>query len=146
MAIQLPTGVQHMTRSLKSILSALACALFLISTALSQNAPKPATHGIDPSHIDTSVKPGDDFYRYANGTWLKTTEIPPDRASVGVFSLLDNVANQRTSALIEQVAKSNPRPGTGPRKIADLFSTFMDEAGIESKGLAPLKPHLAAIA
>ena len=146
MAIQLPTGVQHMKLSFKSILSALACALLYISTALAQDAPKQETHGIAASHVDTSVKPGDDFYHYANGTWLKSYEIPPDRASVGVFSLLDDVANKRTAALIEEVAKSNPKPGTGSRKIADLFNAFMDEAGIEAKGLAPLKPHLAAIA
>jgi len=117
-----------------------------VSAVLGQDAPKPAVHGIDPSHMDTSVKPGDDFYHYANGTWLKSYEIPPDRAAVGVFSILDDVANKRTAALIEEIAKSNPKPGTGPRKIADLFNTFMDEPGIEAKGMAPLRPHLAAIA
>jgi putative endopeptidase len=135
-----------MKLTLKSTLSAAACAFILISTALAQDASKPAVHGIDPSHIDASVKPGDDFYHYANGAWLKSYEIPPDRASVGVFSILDDVANKRTAALIEEIAKSNPKPGTGPRKIADLFNAFMDEPGIEAKGMAPLRPHLAAIA
>ena len=132
--------------TLKSLVSAAACVLVSFSIALAQDASKPDTHGIAASHIDASVKPGDDFYHYANGAWLKSYEIPPDRASVGVFSLLDDVANKRTAALIEEVAKSNPQPGTGPRKIADLFNTFMDETGIEAKGVAPLKPHLAAIA
>src|SRR5882724_12557871 len=135
-----------MNFSLKHLLSAAVCAFLFNSASVAQDAPKPATHGIDPSHVDTSVKPGDDFYHYANGAWLKSYQIPPDRAGVGVFSLLDDVANKRTAALIEEVAKSNPKPGTGPRKIADLFNTFMDEPGIEAKGMAPLRPHLAAIA
>ena len=135
-----------MKLTLKPLLSSAACALMFVSAVLAQDAPKPAVHGIDPSHMDTSVKPGDDFYHYANGTWLKSYEIPPDRAAVGVFSILDDVANKRTAALIEEIAKSNPKPGTGPRKIADLFNSFMDEPGIEAEGMAPLRPHLAAIA
>jgi putative endopeptidase len=135
-----------MKLSLRSLLSAAVCALIALSTALAQDAPTPAIHGIDPSHMDTSVKPGDDFYHYANGAWLKSYEIPPDRAGVGVFSVLDDIANKRTAALIEEVAKSNPKPGTGQRKIADLFNAFMDEPGIESKGMAPLRPQLASIA
>jgi len=135
----------------KSLASLLACSLLFAPPMIyAQGAPQqsanPAEHGIAVSHMDKTVKPGDDFYRYANGPWLKSYEIPPDRASVGVFTLLDDVANKRTAALIEEVAKSNPQPGTGSSKIADLFNTFMDEAGIEAKGLAPLKPHLAAIA
>jgi putative endopeptidase len=139
-----------MTLKSKSLASLAACSLlFVLPAAYAQDAPQQAAsaeHGIAVSHMDKTVKPGDDFYRYANGTWLKTTEIPPDRAAVGVFSMLDDIANKRTAALIEEVAKSNPKPGTGPRKIADLFNTFMDEAGIEAKGTAPLKAQLAAIA
>jgi len=135
-----------MTLKNKFLASLVAFSLLFVGSTVAQDAPQPATHGIDPSHMDTSVKPGDDFFRYANGAWLKTFEIPPDRASVGVFSILDDVANKRTAALIEEIAKSNPKPATGQRKIADLFNAFMDESAVEAKGLTPLKPHLAAIA
>jgi Predicted metalloendopeptidase len=140
-----------MTLKSKSLASLLACSLLLaLPMVYAQGAPQqsanPAEHGIAVGHMDKTVKPGDDFYRYANGTWLKTTEIPPDRAAVGVFSILDDIANKRTAALIEEVAKSNPKPGSGQRKIADLFNTFIDEAAIEAKGTAPLKAQLAAIA
>ncbi len=122
--------------------------LGLISLPLfAQDAAKaPATHGISVANIDTSVKPGDDFFNYANGAWIKRTEIPADRAGMGVFTKLADMANKRTAALIEEASKSNAPAGSSARKIADLYNSYMDEAGIEAKGLAPLKPHLDAIA
>ncbi len=126
-------------------------ALLVISAAMlcAQSVPQPAAqpaHGIAVSHMDRAVLPGNSFYEYANGDWLKRTEIPPDRASVGVFSKLDDIANKQTQALIEDMAKSNPPAGSNERKIADLFNSYMDTAAIEKRGLEPLKPHLAAIA
>jgi endothelin-converting enzyme/putative endopeptidase len=106
--------------------------------------PKPAVHGIVVANMDKSVVPGDDFYHYANGSWIKRTEIPPDRASVGVFSALADLTNKRTLAVIEEVGKS--KPASGPKQqIADLYHSFMDEAAIEQRGTTPLKPHLQAI-
>src|SRR6266567_5420414 len=118
---------------------------FLFS-ASAQEAPKQESHGIVVGDMDRSVKPGDDFYRFCNGAWMNRTEIPPDRASVGVFSTLLDLSNKRTVALIEEAAKSNAAAGSGTRKIADLYNSYMDEGGIEAKGLAPIKPHLDAIA
>jgi len=114
--------------------------------AYSQGAPKQDAHGIVVANMDRSVKPGDDFYEYANGDWIKRTEIPPDRGSVGVFTSLDDLSNKRTANLIEEAAKGNAPAGSGVRKIADLYNSYMDEAAIEAKGLAPLRPHLEAIA
>ena len=104
------------------------------------------THGIAVGSMDRSVKPGDDFYLYANGEWIKKTEIPPDRARIGVFSKLDEVSSKRTADLIGETAKGSAGRGTGAKKIADLYNSYMDEAGIEAKGLAPLKPALEEIA
>jgi endothelin-converting enzyme/putative endopeptidase len=111
-----------------------------------QEAAKEETQGIAIANIDRSVKPGDDFYLYANGEWIKRTEIPPDRAGIGVFTKLDEVSSKRTAALIEEAAKSNAAAGSGTRKIADLYNSYMDEAGIEARGLTPLKPYLDGIA
>src|SRR5215469_6125423 len=108
--------------------------------------PAPDLHGIAFGSIDHSVKPGDDFFRYANGEWIKRTEIPPDRAAVGVFDQLEDLSNKRTADLIAEISKSNPPAGSGERKVADLYNSYMNEAGIEAKGLSPLKPHLDAIA
>ncbi len=73
-----------------------------------QDASGPETHGIAVGNMDRSVKPGDDFYLYANGDWIKRTEIPPDRAGVNVFTRLSDISNKRTADLIEEIAKSNP--------------------------------------
>jgi len=124
-----------------------SCALVVAIAAHAQEtAPAQEAHGIAIANMDRSVKPGDDFYQYANGDWIKRTEIPPDRASVGVFNKLADLSNKNTSALIAEIAKSNPPAGSGARKVADLYNSYMDEAAIEAKGLAPLRPHLDAIA
>ncbi len=114
--------------------------------AYAQQASAPETHGIAVANMDRSVKPGDDFYQYANGEWIKRNEIPPDRAGVDVWSKLDDQGNKRMADLIAEIAKSNPPAGSNSRKVADLYNSYMDEAGIEAKGLAPLRPHLEAIA
>jgi endothelin-converting enzyme/putative endopeptidase len=109
-----------------------------------QNAPQ-STHGIVAANMDRSVLPGNDFYRYACGSWLNRTPIPPDRAAVAIFTEVDDVATKRTQGLIEEMAKSNPPAGSEQRKIADLFNSYMNEAAIEKRGLAPLRPHLDEI-
>jgi endothelin-converting enzyme/putative endopeptidase len=118
----------------------LSC-LLLAMGSFAQNAAT-SDHGIVVANIDKSVKPGDDFFRYANGGWLKRTEIPPDRGGVGVFTALADTANKRTADLIEEFSKSNAPAGSNARKIADLYNSYMNEAAVESKGLAPIRPQL----
>src|SRR5215467_16308870 len=120
-------------------------ALSLLSAFAKDNESKTTTHGIAVDNIDRSVVPGDDFYNYANGAWIKRTEIPPDRSAVGVFSRLADLTNKRTAALIEEAAKSNPAAGSSARQIADLYNSYMDEAAIESQGLKPVSSYLDAI-
>jgi putative endopeptidase len=110
------------------------------------SAPAPATTiGIDLAGIDHSVKPGDDFFAYANGNWLKTAEIPADRASTGTFLKVFEKAQQRTAELIKDAGDTNPAPGSNARKIADYYAAYMDMAAIEQHGLDPIKPQLSAI-
>jgi putative endopeptidase len=120
----------------------------LVSVAFSQESAqnRHATHGIQIANIDRSVNPGDNFFLYANGEWIQRTTIPNDRAAVGVFTTLDDLANKRTGELIQEVSKANGAAGSPQRKIADLYNSYMDEKAIESKGLAPIKPHLDKIA
>ena len=65
-----------------------------------------AVHGIDVAGMDRSVDPGDDFFAYTNGGWLKSTEIPPDRSSFGTFSVIEDTVNKRTADLIQSAGKS----------------------------------------
>jgi putative endopeptidase len=93
--------------------------------------------GIDLAGMDTAVAAGDDFNAYTNGGWIKATPIPADKSSYGLDAILTDETRKRTLALVQDGAN---------RKIADFYASFMDEAGIESKGIAPLKPRLDAIA
>src|ERR1022692_1797988 len=96
--------------------------------------------------MDRSVKPGDNFHLYCNGDWIKRTEIPPDRSRLSVFATLADVSDTRPAALVEEAAKNGGPAGSSARKIAVLYSSYMDEGVIEANGLAPLQPHLKAIA
>jgi putative endopeptidase len=117
----------------------------LVTEAASGTPAAEDAHGVAVTNMDPSVRPGDDFYSYANGGWMKRTEIPADRSAVGVFNKLIETTNKRTASIIDEAAKSKAPAGSSARQIADLYNSFLDEAGIEAKGLAPLKPHLAAI-
>ncbi|HEY1586794.1 MAG TPA: M13 family peptidase, partial [Polyangia bacterium] len=115
--------------------------------AVPADAARPAAAaGIDLAGMDRAVAPGDDFFAYCNGTWLKTTEIPPDRSSYGVGAVLTELTAKRTADLIADAAKQNAPPGSDARKIGDYYASFLDEATIEQKGIAPIQPMLAAIA
>ncbi len=109
-------------------------------------AAQPSASGIDIAGIDKSVRPGDDFFAYANGAWLASTEIPADRSGWGTGAMVDERTSKRVADLIADAAKQGAGPGTDARKVGDYYASFMDEAAIESKGLEPLKEPLAAIA
>ena len=140
----LPKSVRD-SRAALVLFSALLLAAPCLS-AQDSAAKTPETHGIRVANMDPSVKPGDNFYLYANGAWIARTQIPADRAGVGVFSSLGEQSSKNVAAIIEEDAKSNPPAGSNARKIADLYNAYMDESAIEARGLKPLEPHLAAIA
>ena len=120
--------------------------LFLL-LALTLCAPAPGATDESPfAGIDRQAVPGADFFAYANGAWLKQVEIPADRSSYGIFDQLEEVSDQRTAELIRTAGEGHPPAGSDARKIADTYTTFMDEAAIEAKGLAPVKGMLDRIA
>jgi putative endopeptidase len=108
--------------------------------------PQLGTWGFDVAGMDRSVKPGDSFYDFANGTWHKNTEIPADKPVWGGFVELDDLSTRRTRTIIEDAAKSGGAAGANQRKVGDFYGAFMDEAAIEKKGTAPLKPWLDQVA
>jgi putative endopeptidase len=142
-----------MRTTLKFLPRNAAAYALLVFTALSaypQDATTQETHGIVVANMDRSIKPGDDFYRYANGDWIKRTEIPPDSGYVAVDGWSNDKSNEltrkQTAGLIKEAVKANAPAGSNTRKIADFYRSFMDEAAIQAKGMAPLRPHLDAIA
>jgi putative endopeptidase len=127
-------------------LAAFALLVVSLASAFAEDVAGTTAHGISVTNMNPSIAPGDDFYSYANGAWLARTTIPPDRAEVGVWTVLSDLADKRVAALIEEAAKSKAPAGSGERKIADLYNSFINEATIESLGLKPVQPHLDAIA
>ncbi|MDE2436865.1 MAG: M13 family metallopeptidase, partial [Sphingomonadales bacterium] len=102
--------------------------------------------GIDPAMMDKSVKPGDDFYGYANGNWQKTTEIPADRSSIGGFFIASEATDKQLGDLIGTISKSTAAADTDEGRIRDFYNTYMDTARIDAAGMAPIKPDLDRIA
>ncbi|MBY0291317.1 MAG: M13 family metallopeptidase [Mycobacteriaceae bacterium] len=108
--------------------------------------PKPqfGTWGIDTADMDRSVRPGDDFFDYALGSWLKTAQIPDDKACVGVDGDLENVVDDDLKSIAEQ-AGNDASPDRSPHQIGDLYASYMDEEYLDEQGAEPVKPYLAAI-
>ena len=130
-----------MRGSLPSLLLCLA-----VSALVAAPPKADPVHGLDLAGMDRSVAPGDDFFAFANGTWVKRTEIPADRGSFGVGHEVADLTDRRTAALIKAAAASKAPAGSDLRKIGDCFTSFMNEKAIEAKGLSPLKPTLKTIA
>ncbi|MFL6591926.1 MAG: M13 family metallopeptidase [Luteimonas sp.] len=103
------------------------------------------TIGVDLADIDHAVKPGDDFDAYANGAWRAKATIPEDRSSIGVGVEVFQKSEKRNADLIRGLAAAQPAAGTDARRVADYYAAFMDQAGIEQRGLAPLQPELDRI-
>ncbi|MDB6156387.1 MAG: peptidase [Gammaproteobacteria bacterium] len=106
--------------------------------------------GLDLGAGKPQVRPGDDFFAYASGTWYDKFEIPPDRSRFDVFNQLDELSKTRVREIIESAAgpthaSDQPAPGSPAQKIGDYYAAFMDEAAIESNGLAPVQDDLKRI-
>jgi putative endopeptidase len=114
-------------------------------SAPSANRPKPeiGAWGFDTAGMDRSAAPGVSFFKLASGTWARSTPIPDDKSDFGMFTVLRDRSDERTHALLEA---ASGEPGTDVQRVGDYYKTFMDEAAIEAKGLAPIKARLDEIA
>jgi putative endopeptidase len=101
--------------------------------------------GIDLSTIDHTVRPQDDLYQHVNGAWLKATEIPDDRPLEGTFTALRDGSEIAVRDIIEEAAAKGDAASGIERKIGDLYNSFMDEAGVEAKGMEPVRQRLAEV-
>lgn len=107
--------------------------------------PKLGDFGFDMAGMDRSVAPGDDFFGYASGNWVKTTQIPQDRSSFNSFTSIA-IETERHSRDIIEGAAANDRVTGEDKQIGDYYAAYMDEASIEAKGVRPVQPELDAIA
>ena len=103
-----------------------------------------AVSGIDLVGMDTSVRPQDDFYEYANGNWLKTTEIPAEEIGWGSYMTLRKESLEQSRAIVEELADI-ASPNEQQAQIGDYFAAWMNEAQIQTRQLTPLASELAAI-
>ena len=129
------------------VTSALALSACHTNTS-NNNAPaaqQGTQSGIDKSLIDASVKPGDDFDKYANGAWEKSAVIPDDKSNISVFSTINDEAQKREAALVDEIVKSNPSDGSDEARIANFYKAYMHTGAIEKRGLSPIKPDLDRI-
>ena len=134
------------TASFLARLAAVLATLTLGAAALAAGKPAIGDFGIDLAGRDPTVRPGDDFYRYAGGTWAKTEQLPADRTDWGTFGRLRERSDQQVNDILAAAAAGNAAPGTISRKIGDYYASFLDTAAIEARGLAAAAPAMAAIA
>jgi putative endopeptidase len=137
-------------RASAPLLSAVLVAIFA-SIMLFSPAPSAAQNATEDA-VDRSVKPGDDFYRYANKRWLAAVTVPAGQnagqsvvQSYDTRAMLIEKTGQRVRDLIQEAAGSHSIKGSVSQKVGDYYASFMDENGIEAKGLTPLGDELARI-
>src|SRR5580693_9667660 len=122
------------------------CVLILLASACNQAEKSSAgSKFLDTSAMDSSVKPGDNFYLYVNGNWIKRTTVPANDVGVGGFYDLYNRTQDSLHVLLDSVSKANDGPGTISQKVGDFYASGMDSATIEKRGYEPLKPYLEKI-
>ncbi len=133
-------------------------SLFLLAAVLSAGCatasgdsaipakPELGAWGVDLTAIDVKVKPGDDFFTFVNGNWLKSTVIPPERSSIGSFQLLRILSEKRMRDIVADI-QARPYDKLSPeeKKLRDLYEAFVDQSRIEAAGLTPVKADLATI-
>lgn len=126
-----------------------ACAYLALTAPCHAVEAQPSfgTWGVDLSAMDKSVRPGDNFFQYVNGTWLKTAVIPADRSSTGSFQDLQILSEKRMRAIVDDLQKRRYESlSDEEKKLRDLYDAFEDEAQIERRGLEPVKKDLAYLA
>jgi putative endopeptidase len=129
------------------LLAAIAVVICLNGAASKAENPTYGAWGVDLAGMNPSVKPGDDFFDYANGKWFAAAVIPADRTSTGAFDDLQILSEKRMSAIMAELeAKPYGELSDEEKKLRDLYDAFIDTAAIEKRGLAPAKSDLARIA
>ena len=129
-----------------SSLALAACTKESGNGAATEQVKLDSVSGLDLSSLDKSVKPGDDFFAYANGNWVKRTVIPADRSSVGGFYIADQQREKNTREMMDALLKTSPAADTEQGRIVNYYKAYLDTAAIDKAGMVPAKGDLDAIA
>ncbi len=124
---------------------AFGCCLFLLSILHAQKDKKAVIKYLDPANMDVTVKPGDNFYLYANGNYLKNNPVPPSKTRWGTFDALHDKSLEQIRIICENAAVNTTKNSTYQR-VGDLYASAMDSAAIEKMGYSPIKPELDRLA
>ncbi|HEX6851036.1 MAG TPA: M13 family metallopeptidase [Candidatus Polarisedimenticolaceae bacterium] len=133
----------------RAVVVALTCVLPALPARAVEKRPLtelPYTPSLETAFMDKAADPCEDFYQYACGNWIKINPIPPDQSSWSVYGKLYDDNQQYLWGLLEQAASPDPSRPAHVKQVGDYFAACLDEKGIESKGLAPVRADLDAIA
>ncbi|WP_045687479.1 M13 family metallopeptidase [Hymenobacter sp. AT01-02] len=136
----------HLSSSLRPWLVAAPLLGLLATSCQPGGKSGTTTPDLLQANLDTTVRPGDDFFTYANGTWLKAHPIPASESSWGIGKEVQNEVYARLRALNQEAAKANAKEGENQQKIGDFWASGLDSVTIDKQGIAPLKPELDRIA
>nr|WP_229364423.1 M13 family metallopeptidase [Fibrella aestuarina] len=132
--------------TLKQTLISAAWLMAVIACRQKDKDETPArTSFFDKSGMDTTVAPGNDFFTYANGNWVKKTQIPGDQTGWGSFYQLYEENERKTKTILEEAAKANAAAGSIEQQVGDFYASGMDTAAIDKRGYDPVKAELAKI-
>ncbi len=135
-----------------SVLMLAGCGQEATDTSTDVIAEAPAakaelgSFGIDLTARNEAVKPGDDFFSYASGTWYDNYVLPDDKTSFGAFNALHERSQEQVKVIIQALAEKGGEEGSPEQMVGDYYASYMDTATVDSKGMAPLMPTLKAIA
>jgi len=135
---------------MKPLLRILLIPIFIFAILNQYQSATPATSPTDYSHyldqfVDHSVKPGDDFFHFAVGKWIKDNPIPSNESSWGIYNIVQEETYQRLLAISKESSSENAAKGTNTQKIGDFWHSAMDTATIEKSGITPLRPEFDRI-
>ena len=138
---------------MKKLLLGASALIMLTACGQEQATTEPAVDeapglrsGIDLAGMDTSVRPGDDFFAYVNGKWVAETEMPSDKSRYGTFDILRDESQENVRTIIEMSATGDFAKGSDEQKVGDLYKSYLDMDARNARGIALLQPELERIA
>lgn len=127
------------------VAGAILASALLFQACSTKPSTDSAFKAIDPANIDTTVRPQDDFYHYANGMWIKNNPIPGSEVRWGAFNVLQDNTYKKLKVLLEEASAANAKKGSNEQKVGDFYATAMDSATIEKQGMSVIADELKLI-